>query len=183
MSGRNRRAFLGTAGALLALPWLTGCQRDLPPSGPQPGEQFPQFALPDLQGRMVDLGTTGSQALLLNFWASWCGPCREEMPSLQRLSRLFDPSQLRVVGISVDDDLNLVREFLLRYRIDFAVLADQHQRIARDTLHIPLYPSTYLIGPGRRVARLIVGEQEWTAEPMLRELELAAGIHRQQPAG
>lgn len=167
------RALLAAASGAL----LPACQPAATP-GLSAGQPFPVVALPDLAGRRVALGGPGSSALLVNFWATWCAPCRREMPSLQRLSALFEPGDLQLVGISVDEDLNLVREFQLRHRIDFELLSDPGQKFARGRLGVAVYPMTYLITRKGVVARAIPGERDWTEENMLREIEQALDVRR-----
>lgn len=164
---------LALAGGLL----LPAC-RQPEPLALAPGQPFPVTRLPDLAGRPVALGGAMKSALLVNFWATWCPPCRREMPSLQRLSARFAPQQLRVVGIAVDDDLNLVREFQLRHHIDFLLLSDAGQKYARDKVGVTVYPMTFLVTRDGVVARAIAGERDWGEEGVLREIEQALDVRR-----
>lgn len=109
--------------------------------------------------------------VLLNFWATWCAPCREEMPSLQRLAER-EP-ELRVVGMSVDQDLNLAREFLLKYQIGFENVFDPGGRIATTVFGIRAYPSTFVIGRDGRVVALIQGGRDWASDATRAEIRSA----------
>lgn len=164
---------------LLAL--LPACS-DSSVSGIVSGERFPAALLHDLDGRQIALADYAGTALVVNFWATWCAPCRREMPSLQALSALFHPRELQVLGISVDDDLNLVREFQLRHQIGFKLLSDRGQSLSRDVLKVPVFPMTYLVTREWTVAHLIPGEQDWVASSMLSDVERLLAVRRQQSA-
>jgi len=138
---------------------------------PSVGERFPVAILTDLGSSPVSLARYGGSALILNFWATWCEPCRREMPSLQKLGTLFRPDALQVVGIAVDDDVNLVREFVLRYGIGFPVLLDRDQRLAHDVLRLPGFPTTYLVRRDGVIAARVIGDRDWAEEASLREIE------------
>ena len=101
------------------------------------------------------------KVLVLNVWATWCAPCRRELPSLQRLSDQLDPQRFAVVGMSVDADDHVVREFLIERKVTFTNLQDADMRVARDVLGVRVYPSTYLISADGVVQRVVVGSREW----------------------
>ena len=81
--------------------------------GPPMGNPLPAFEVTDLGGQPFDLSQVGGRVLVLNLWATWCFPCRDEMPELEELQASYDPSELQVVGLSVDTvDPARVLEFL-----------------------------------------------------------------------
>ncbi|AWV08482.1 TlpA disulfide reductase family protein [Marilutibacter maris] len=89
------------------------------------GEAVPPVRLPDLDGAPVDVPAAyAGRPLLVNFWASWCGPCIEEMPELNRYAGSHDADGARVIGIALDD-ADAVREFLTRIPVDYPILIDQ----------------------------------------------------------
>lgn len=98
-----------------------------PPAGvvvAKRGEPMPPLQLPDLAGRTVSIpGAWAGRPLLINVWASWCGPCIEEMPELQRFSARQGAQGVQVVGIALDES-TAVREFLTRVPVEYPVLID-----------------------------------------------------------
>jgi thiol-disulfide isomerase/thioredoxin len=98
-----------------------------PPAGivvAKTGEPIPPLQLPDLTGRTVAVPATwAGRPLLINIWASWCGPCIEEMPELQRFARTQGAEGVQVVGIALDEP-DAVRDFLKRVPVDYPILID-----------------------------------------------------------
>lgn len=108
--------------------------------------------------------------LVINVWATWCPPCRTEMPSLVKLSKLLAPSGIKVYALSVDSDPDLARDFIRRYDIDLpiGVAANPGQAMAAfDAYALPL--TLYVSADGRIVGRH-VGMRDWADEGIVREL-------------
>jgi len=156
---------------------LSGCS-DRNQVYPGVGDAFPLLALGEIEpldGRHAELG---DKTLLINFWATWCSPCRKEMPDLQQLSETLDPERFAVIGISVDEDSNLVREFLLEYQIRFTNYQDRDQVLASRLLGIQAFPETYIVAPGGLILNRVSGERVWndkTFEALLGGQKAAAG--------
>jgi peroxiredoxin len=94
------------------------------------GQEAEDFKLKDLADQEVHLRSLRGQVVLLNFWASWCGPCRLEMPVIEKLHQQFKEKGLRVFGIN-DEDIETIREYLNEYEYTFPTLIDKEQEIAR----------------------------------------------------
>lgn len=91
------------------------------------GDIAPSFARADLSGKMVSLSEFRGEIVLLNFWATWCGPCLAEIPTFDRLQRQFGSRGVKVVGISMDDTAAPVRKAYAKYRMDYpVVMGDEH---------------------------------------------------------
>jgi thiol-disulfide isomerase/thioredoxin len=146
------------------------------------GDRFPDVTLPYLDSRGAVFSTPSGVGLLFNFWASWCEPCRREMPSLERLSSFFSAGDLRVVGITVDSDLNLAREFSLQHKLTFPILSDSNQALSSGILRIPAFPATYLLKRDRTIARIVVGERDWADPEVVEEIGGVLGVSR-RPLG
>lgn len=128
--------------------------------GLKPGTSAPEFRLRGLDGRVQDLVSLRGRVALVNFWATWCPPCVEEMPSLERLHRALGTEGLAVVGISVDEDENAVRDFVARHGLTFPILRDPGGRVAA-AYSATGYPETFVIGPDGRLLRTFVGPAQW----------------------
>ncbi len=135
------------------------------------GRPFPALRLPALDGAGTPGGpVAGGRNVLLNVWATWCEPCRREMASLERLAQ--DSRGVEVVGVSVDEDLNLAREFVIAQRVGFANYSDRGGRAASETLGVQSLPQTFLIGRDGTLLARVAGPRDWAgdeARSMLRE--------------
>ncbi len=136
--------------------WLAACS-DATSSAPAIGERFPLEALAGASPLNDFSRELQGKALLVNFWATWCEPCRREMPVLQQLSDRLDADRFAVIGVSVDEDTNLALEFLLERGIRFGNLQDSGQPPARQALGILSYPQTFLVAPGGHITARIDG--------------------------
>lgn len=92
-------------------------------AGKTDSETAPDFTLSDLEGHEFSLASTGGQVLLIDFWATWCAPCREELPMLQHLSDTYGEQGFTVLGIS-DEDADVLREFVEKEGISYRNLVD-----------------------------------------------------------
>ena len=126
------------------------------------GGLLPTGTLDRLDGGQVELGVS-SGPCLINFWATWCQPCRAEMASLNRLFNDFRPKGLGVFAISVDEDIHLVREFLLQLPLSFPILLDPGGKRATKDYGILGYPTTFLVARNAVVKEIWVGERNWDA--------------------
>lgn len=112
--------------------------------------------------------------LVVNVWASWCGPCRTEMSSLERLSRI-GAGRFRVIGVSTDDDANLAREFLLRTGVSFPNFHDYDQQLERQVFGAAAIPLTLIVDAEGRVVQRILGARAWDTPQSLDLIEDAIG--------
>ena len=128
-----------------------------------PSRPAPAFSLPDLAGKPVSLADFKGQLLLINFWATWCGPCREEMPALDGLYRKFKGQGLTLIGIAIDSDPNLVKQFLTTTKTKFPTLSDP-EMTCHDAYKVFTYPTTFLVDRKGIVQKYWLGTQEWDSE-------------------
>jgi peroxiredoxin len=92
-----------------------------------PVKRAPNFALPDLDGQLHALSQWRGKVRLLNFWATWCGPCRKEIPALVALQKRFGDRGLEIIGIATDEpDTKTVKRFAKQYRINYPLLMDNN---------------------------------------------------------
>lgn len=157
----------------LAVSLLPACKPPAP-TGPAVGEVFPELALERLDGETATPGSFRGKVLVLNVWGTWCPPCRKEMPSLERLSRKVNAERIAVIGLATDTDPNLVREFLLQYRIDFPMFMDPDRALATGVLRVKAFPETFVVGPDGRLLARVTGGRDWDSPEIIAALEEAA---------
>jgi len=112
------------------------------------------------------------EVVLLNIWATWCGPCRIEMPSMQQLETMLGPKGLRIVAVSVDDPgtRERIAAFTEELGLTFEILHDAPGRIQRDYQTTGV-PETFIIGRDGRVRRRIIGAEDWATPANIAFLE------------
>ena len=137
---------------------LAGCYRGSRP--PRIGTAAPDFTVQDAD-RKVSLRELQGQVVVLNFWATWCAPCVEEMPSLVQLQQRFKDKGLTVVGISIDVDGNAYHKFLKDYKVDFLTVRDPDQKTS-NLYGSFKWPETYIIDRKGIVRRKFIGPVEWS---------------------
>jgi cytochrome c biogenesis protein CcmG, thiol:disulfide interchange protein DsbE len=160
-------------GLPLAFLVISACADGLPETATI-GEPLPAYAAVDLQGAEVSLGELRGDVLVVNLWATWCAPCREEMPHLERLHREVGPQGLQVIAVSIDGprDERLIREFVEDYGLTFTILHDPDQRITR-LFNTRGVPETFLIGRDGTLLHRWFGQID-PAEPQIANVILAA---------
>lgn len=134
------------------------------------GSAFPEIVLNFSEGKTVSTQSFRGKVLVLNFWATWCPPCRKEMPGLEALSRSLDPARFAVVGVSADEDAFLAEEFLRQNQITFANFFDRGGKIAKQ-LGMQVYPETFLIGADGILLQRVPGLQDWSSPAKVAQLE------------
>ena len=128
---------------------------------PWTGGPLPPFVLKDLDGAEHRLEDFRGKVLLVNFWATWCGPCRDEMPSIQELRDKLKGKPFTVVAINLDEPESRVRKFLAQWKVDLPVLLDPDRKVAREW-NARILPATYIIGTDGRIRYSVIGELNWS---------------------
>jgi cytochrome c biogenesis protein CcmG, thiol:disulfide interchange protein DsbE len=108
------------------------------------GSPAPEIGLEDMTGRPIRLADLRGKVLVVDFWASWCGPCKEELPVLDRLYRKHRQDGLVVIGVSQDRDEANIRSFLRRQPVSFPIVHDAGHRVAK-RYRPPRMPSSYVV--------------------------------------
>lgn len=138
---------------------LSGCYSGSRP--PRIGSNAPDFTVQD-SDRSVKLSDFRGQIVVLNFWATWCPPCIEEMPSLVEMQRRMKAKGITVVAVSVDVDEGAYRQFLKDHNISLVTVRDAAQK--SNTLYGTFkYPETYIIDRNGVMRRKFIGAIDWTA--------------------
>src|SRR5205085_10160476 len=130
------------------------------------GDSAPDFTIKADNGQTVSASNFGGKLLVLNFWATWCPPCVEEFPSLDQFQQQFAKSGVVVLGVSVDKDEKIYRQFLSRARVSFLTARDPENKINADYGTFR-YPETYIIDSTGKVVQKIVGKADWTDERII----------------
>ena len=120
------------------------------------------FTLTTLQGEQVSLSDYKGKIVILNFWTSWCGPCKEEMPHMQSFSEKHsDVAMLAVNLTSMDLGLDAVKQFVEEYRLTFPILLDEADVVGK-AYNILTIPTSYMIDPEGRVFKEVIGPMDET---------------------
>jgi thiol-disulfide isomerase/thioredoxin len=131
-----------------------------PVSRPAAPTAASDFELPDLAGRPVRLRDLRNRVVLVNFWATWCAPCREEMPALETLARELGPRGLTVVGVNFKESKREVEAFMKEHRLSFPVLLDGDGRVSA-SYQVFALPVTFLVDRRGMLAGTVVGARDW----------------------
>lgn len=134
------------------------------------GQQIPRVVLDAISDGGTASSALNQKMLVVNFWATWCTPCRREMPGLEQLSKTLDSNNFAVIGLSVDEDVMLASEFLNQNKITFANYFDKGGVMAK-RLGLLAYPETFVIAPDRTLVRRMSGFHDWSSPEMVKMLE------------
>lgn len=166
------------AAAALLLGFVLGLLL-LPASGPPPGDvtngfqamqlsmprapvKAPPFTLKDPAGHVVELQNQRGKVVFLNFWATWCPPCRAEMPAMEKLQEEFKSKGLVVLAVSVNESRKEVVKFLKERKISLPVALDSDGTVSED-YGVRALPTTFLIGRDGEVLAMGLGIRDWTS--------------------
>lgn len=110
-------------------------------AAPRVGQPAPAFSLPTVEGKTLTLATLRGRPVYLNFYATWCGPCNEEAPSIGRLSAKYKPRGLTVVGVNELENARKAKEFLTKYHLSYEAVVDSEGTAGRDygALGLPVH--------------------------------------------
>ena len=128
------------------------------------GGATPPFALEDLQGRVHRLSDYRGKVVLVNFWATWCEPCRDEMPSIERLRAALSAEPFEVLAINLAEPRSRIEQFLAQTPLGFPVLRDRDTRTAK-AWRARMLPATYLVDAAGRIRYVHYGELDWAGDP------------------
>ena len=167
----------GIALALLCLLGLAAVWLATKPDQSGLGEKLPGLAFETMDKTPVLLDQYRGKVLLINFWAPWCVPCLQEMPSLQALHDQLDAGQYQLIGITEDEDRHLVAEFLLDNAINFPQLFDVDKVMNEHPLNVRALPVTLIVDRDLRIRQRFVGERDWASADMRHYLTAAGAAN------
>jgi thiol-disulfide isomerase/thioredoxin len=156
-----KKVLLGLMGAL-TLAFLGLIILSLRDTSAKEGGEAPQFAITTDRGERITPASFGGKLLVLNFWATWCAPCVQEIPSLNIFQQRYAGKGVVVVAISVDKNPDKYKTFLEKIPVSFATARDPNADISAQYGTFQ-YPETYLIKDGR-VLRKYANAEDWTSD-------------------
>lgn len=157
---RNLRPAMTMIFAILlvvASPAWTAQQPMMPVAG---APRAPDFALPDLAGKRHKLSDYRGKLVVVNFWATWCPPCREELPSMQRVFKQLKDKNFVILGVEVGEEWDTVQPFVDQFAVKYPILLDNNSAVSREWKIIGL-PATYFVDPQGRITHAIHGSRDW----------------------
>jgi thiol-disulfide isomerase/thioredoxin len=140
-------------------PWLT---------------ETPPLKLQRLDGKAFDLAALRGRVTLVNFWATWCEPCRDEMPALIRLRDKLKGRPFEMVAVNYGESEQTIKRFLERHRLDLPVVLDR-EKAAAEKWGAKGLPMTFLVGADGKIRWWVFGEQDWSEGDAFRRVEAAVG--------
>lgn len=138
----------------------------MPALTPLIGNLAAPLVLKDSKGVAHDIARYRGQVVLVNFWATWCEPCRQEMPSMQRLRERLAGKPFTVIAVNVDEPDARVRQFMTQTRLELPVLLDPGKTVTR-AWSVRVLPTSFLVGPDGRARYRLVGDVDWSNDTVV----------------
>ena len=130
----------------------------------------PDFNLEDQNGNFVKLSDHKGKVVIVNFWATWCPPCRKEMPSMQRAWEVLRADDIEMLAINVGEDSDVIFAFTAEYPVEFPLLMDKTSSVTRQW-RVRGLPSTYVVDPDGKIVYQAIGSREWDADTLIKEIQ------------
>jgi thiol-disulfide isomerase/thioredoxin len=159
----------GAQGYIRPLPSGPAVPARVPELKPWEGVVTPPLELADLEGRTHRLADYRGKVVLVNFWATWCAPCREEMPSMERLRSALGGRPFAVLAVNVGETERAAREFLEKMPLKFTILLDRSLQASR-AWGARILPASYLVAPNGAIRYSYFGELDWAREDVVRTI-------------
>lgn len=151
--------------SLLALPAQAG-QQLIPVPGKVPA---PDFTLEDTEGNQHRLSDYRGRTVIINFWTTWCPPCREEIPSMNRAWQMLEDDGVVILAINMGEDEDTIFIFTADYPADFPLLLDRDGAVIADW-PVKGLPTTYVVAPDGTIAYRAIGGREWDDPAFLEQI-------------
>ena len=136
---------------------------------PWTGGATPPLELADASGKVHRLADYRGQVVLINFWATWCEPCRDEMPAIQQLKGKLAGKPFTVLAVNVAESQNRIDDFLRKMPLDFTILSDRNSE-AMKAWRVRGLPATFVLAPDGRIRYSRIGDFHWGDDTVVRTL-------------
>ncbi|MFC7391521.1 thiol-disulfide oxidoreductase ResA [Scopulibacillus cellulosilyticus] len=120
------------------------------------GDRAPDFALTDFNGHQVKLSDLKGKAVMLNFWASWCDPCKKEMPYIENVYKTMNKKKVVILAVNIEESHFAIQNFLSKHHITFPIVMDKNRDVT-DAYGIGPIPTTFFINKDGMVEEKVVG--------------------------
>ena len=158
------------AGLLIALSMgsgVGGVWADASRFVPWTRTETPALSLKDLSGKLHSLADYRGKVLLLNFWATWCEPCKDELPSIRTLRERLAGRPFEVIVVNYGEGGGKVRDFLASEKLELIALLDPNMEVAR-AWRVRVLPGSYLVDATGKVRYSVIGEFDWASEEAMK---------------
>lgn len=136
----------------------------------EPGDAAPELSLVSLDGKPVSLAALRGKVVLVDFWASWCAPCKDEMPFLEAMYRRLRSRGLVIVGVSVDSERENAQEFIAKMKVSFPIVHDGKHSVA-DRFKPPRMPTSYVLDREGKIRHVHEGYRKTDARKIEQQIE------------
>ena len=143
----------------------------LTPMAPRPA---PDLTLGDLSGETLELSDFRGKTVVINFWATWCPPCREEMPALQRAWEQLRDDDVVVIGVAVGEQRASVQAYVKQMALSFPMALDPETEVA-SAWAVKGLPTTFVVDASGRIVLQAIGERNWDEPAVLHQIRSVAG--------
>ena len=167
----TRHAYLTLVAVIVAVVSLAAAAGELKP---WTGGPTPPLVLKDVSGKEHRLDDYRGKVVVINFWATWCEPCREEMPSLNRLKAQMADTPFAILAVDMGEGEARVRTFLDKTPVAFPVLLDRDSAVSK-AWKVRVLPTTLILDPDARIRYTAIGELDWSAPDIERRLRALLG--------
>jgi peroxiredoxin len=130
----------------------------------------PAFTLEDIDGNKVSLADYSGKVVIVNFWATWCPPCRYEMPSMQRAYETLKQDNIEMLAVNVGEGSETIFAFTADYPVEFPLIMDKTSAVT-EKYNVAGIPATYVVGPQGKLLYKAIGSREWDHPAIIEKIQ------------
>ena len=129
----------------------------------------PDFNLEDQHGNFLKMSDLRGKVVIVNFWATWCPPCRKEMPSMQRAWEILKHEDIMLLAINVGEDSDQIFAFTAEYPVEFPLIMDTDSSVVREW-KVRGLPTTFIVNPAGKIVYQAIGDRDWDSVEILQQI-------------